>query len=142
LRAIAGGGVVTRVVSFQAGDEIIVEGAYTSAAYVLDRGSVEVYLKGAPERRVRAQLGAHSAESREAVRLSLEGGDAPSVASRADGSAMTATLEGISTTARKILRDRRTGPRAVPHLAEPLHGGACRRPVVPSPVALWAARVR
>ena len=44
---------MNHVVSFRAGDVLIVEGAYTSEAYVLDRGRVEVYLKGPPERRLR-----------------------------------------------------------------------------------------
>jgi len=39
--------------SYRAGDTIVVEGEYTSDAYVLERGSVEVYLAGPPERRLR-----------------------------------------------------------------------------------------
>ncbi len=39
--------------SYRAGDSIVVEGECTSDAYVLERGSVEVYLAGPPERRLR-----------------------------------------------------------------------------------------
>ena len=39
--------------TFRPGDVILVEGDDTSEAYILDRGSVEVYLKGPPERRLR-----------------------------------------------------------------------------------------
>ncbi|SRR6266540_877374 len=39
--------------TYRAGDSIIVEGEHTSDAYVLERGSVEVYLAGPPERRLR-----------------------------------------------------------------------------------------
>jgi CRP-like cAMP-binding protein len=39
--------------SYRAGDSIIVEGEYTSDAYIIERGSVEVYLAGPPERRLR-----------------------------------------------------------------------------------------
>jgi CRP-like cAMP-binding protein len=38
---------------YRAGDTILVEGEYTSDAYVIERGSVEVYLAGPPERRLR-----------------------------------------------------------------------------------------
>jgi CRP-like cAMP-binding protein len=39
--------------SYRAGDVIIAEGEYTSDAYVIERGSVEVYLAGPPARRRR-----------------------------------------------------------------------------------------
>jgi hypothetical protein len=39
--------------TYRVGDSIIVEGEHTSDAYVLERGSVEVYLAGPPERRLR-----------------------------------------------------------------------------------------
>ncbi len=44
---------MTTQVGFRAGDVIITEGEAVSEAYVLDRGSVEVYLKGPPEQRLR-----------------------------------------------------------------------------------------
>lgn len=39
--------------SYRPGNSIVVEGEYTSDAYVIERGSVEVYLAGPPERRLR-----------------------------------------------------------------------------------------
>jgi len=44
---------MTNLVSYRAGEVIIAEGASTSEAYILDRGTVEVYLKGPPEQRLR-----------------------------------------------------------------------------------------